>query len=154
MLKDSPRVRPYSYIHKWDQIPLYWNHIPAVTPKMCCSFIFQFLHVILNYETNQDDLNSKTRVAYELGHLVVNQNRGCKKKEKKEKCNKKNLYLMPWPGRFDSEHHYVSEFAFHANRFSKPGSSLLMAVPIKLKTHPNTNIYWCFGFVTSSPLSS
>lgn len=26
---------------------------------------------------------------------------------------------MPGPGGFDLEHHYVSEFAFHANRFSK-----------------------------------
>lgn len=73
---------------------------------------------------------------------------------KKRKVHKGNLHLMLWTGRFDSEHHYVLGFAFHANRFSKPGSSLLMALPIKLEAHPNTNIPQYIGFVTSNPLSS
>lgn len=68
-----------THIHKWDQIPLHWNHIPAMTPKMCHFLISQSLPVILNYKANQDDLNSKTQVAYESGHLRVNQNRGRKK---------------------------------------------------------------------------
>lgn len=122
-----------------------YHFTEIMTPKMCCSFISQSLPAILNYKANHDDLNSKTRVAYEVGHLILNQNRG---------GGKVNPYLMPWPGRFDSEHHYVSGFAFHANRSSKPGSSLLMALPIQLEAHPNTNIPQYFGFVTSNPLSS
>lgn len=51
-----------------------------MTPKMCRFFISQSLPVIPNYKANQDDLNSKTRVAYESGHLIVNQNEGRKKK--------------------------------------------------------------------------
>ena len=120
-----------------------------MTPKMCGFFVSQSLPAIFNYEPNGDKLNSKTQVAYESGNLVVNQNRGREKK----KCNKETPYLMPWPGRFDSEHHYVSGFAFHANRFSKPRSSLLMALPIKLEAHPNTNIppvLWIFHL--ESPL--
>lgn len=51
-----------------------------MTSKMCCSFISQSPPVILDYKANPDDLNSKTLVTYEVGHLIVNQNRRHKKK--------------------------------------------------------------------------
>lgn len=66
---------------------LFWNRVPTVTSKMCRSFPF-FLRpppAILNYGANQDDLNSKARVAYEVGHLTVNQNRGPKMVEGKRR---------------------------------------------------------------------
>lgn len=47
-----------------------------MTSKMCS----QSPPVILDYKANQDDLNSKTLVTYEVGHLIVNQNRRHKKK--------------------------------------------------------------------------
>lgn len=71
------------------------------------------------------------------------------KTEHREKVHGENL--MPWPRRFDLKHHYNPEFASHANSFPEPGSSLLMALPIKLEAYPNTNIPQYFEFVTSVP---
>lgn len=106
------------------------NNIPVMRLRLGCLFISQSLFVILNpLPQKKTSIKPKTQVAYELGHLKLNQ-----------KWRHKTLpYLMLWPGRFDLEHHYVSGVAFHANRFSKPGSSLLMALPIKLEAHTNTN---------------
>lgn len=116
-----------------------------MTSKMCCSFISQSPPVILDYKANQDDLNSKTLVTYEVGHLIVNQNR----RHKKKTCSKKACSSCHGPANLNII--MFQGFAFHANRFSKPGSSLLMALPIKLEAHPNTNISQYFGFVTSNP---
>lgn len=148
--RESTRVRRYLYaghLHKLDQMPLHWNHIAAMTPKMCS--ISQSLAVLLNYIANQDKLNSKTRVAYESVHLVVYQNGGARRKKIQKSGNS-------WRGLADLTGEIITfqGFAFHANHFPAPGSSLLMALRIKLETHSNTNIPQCFGFVTSSALSS
>lgn len=118
-----------------------------MTPKMCCCFIFQSLHVILNYRANRDDLNSKTWVTYESGHLTVNRNTEPPPppKKKKRQCNKKShtscrgLADLTW-----------NIITFPSSPFMqiaslKLGSSLLMALPIKLEAHWNTNIPWCLS---------
>lgn len=118
-----------------------------MTSKMCCSFTSQSPPVILDYKANQDELNSKTLVTYEVGHLIVNQNR----RHKKKKCSKEVGTSCHGPANLTRNIIMFQGFAFHANRFSKPGSSLLMVLPIKLEAHPNTNISQYFGFVTSNP---
>lgn len=68
------------------------RHIPSV--KCAVSSALNSPPAIFNYETNQDKLNSKTRVAYEPAHLIVNQ-RGARKKKRKAQSG--NLYLVLWP---------------------------------------------------------
>ena len=69
-----------------------------MTPKMCCFFIPQSLPAGFNYEANQDELNSKTQVAYESGNLIVNQNRERKKKKrnKETRTSCRGLADLTW----------------------------------------------------------
>lgn len=115
-----------------------------MTPKICCFLIF---NLSLSFSITKQIRTAliqrhKSHMSWVISYLI-------KTEHTQKKCTVENL--VPWPSRFDLKHHYGPGFAFHANSFPEPGSSLLMALPIKLEAYPNTNIPQYFEFVTSVP---
>lgn len=96
----------------------------------------QFFPVTLNYKVKQDRLNSKTRATYEASHLGVIQTESLGGGNALGKLGTSGRGLADLTGNIISS----PGFAFHANCLREPGSSLLMALPIKLEAHLNTNI--------------